>query len=182
MLNEKCYGVLSDENLIFVPNILKKDLESHFINAIHNGVNSFIIGANNEFDNITFKTCKHLQKRYKSKNISIKIVLTDIDIIKNPEQYQILLQKYANEQLIYIYAESQTLEEKTFLTRQFIVNNSHKCFAYIDDKNITKFNKLSAYPYIIINLYNNEEYSFKKDIIWVEKFNENDLKKITLYN
>lgn len=182
MLNEKCYGILGDEDLIFNPKELKKDLEYYLKNAIHDGATAFILGANGDFDEFAFKICKSLQKRYKSKQIIIKVVLNNIDIIKSPEKHSNLLKFYENEQLIFAYAESTTKEEQLFVTKQFIVNNSYKCFAFVDDNNIKYLNKLSIFPYTIINLYNCKQLTFKKDLIRNEPLSENDLKNIVLYD
>ena len=37
MLNEKCYGILSDESIVFNPKELKQTLKNFCIDAIHNG-------------------------------------------------------------------------------------------------------------------------------------------------
>ncbi len=182
MLNEKCYGILSDENLIFNKNQLKKDLEFFCIKAIHDGANAFILGANTEFDNIAFKVCKNMQKRHKSKNIIIKIVLSNIDILKNPEQYQTILQNYAQEHLIFVYNETKNKQYEIFLTQQFIVNNSYKCLGHIDNNNVDNLKSLSIYPFTIINLYNGQEIRLQKDTSSVELFDEQHLKNITLYD
>ena len=180
MLNEKCYGIISDANILFNAKELKKQLEYTLRCAIHDGANTFIVGANNKFDEIALNVCKSLRKRYKNKEIRIKVVLTDINIVKSPEKHSSILQYYENEHLIFVYAESQTEEEKYYRTQQFIVNNSFKCFGFVDETNIKKLNGLSTYPSIIVNLYNNKEITVKKNLNVYTYFDTDAIKNITL--
>ena len=104
------------------------------------------------------------------------------DIIKNPEQHQSILKKYENEHLLFAYSEIESKHHQIFSIQQFIVNNSYKCFGYIDNNNINNLKSLSIYPFTIINLYNGQEIRLQKDTSSVELFDEQHLKNITLYD
>ena len=68
MLNENCYGILSDDELIYNEKQLLKDLEEKLLYSIvHFKANSFIVGAICDYDDIALKVCRNLRKKYKSK-------------------------------------------------------------------------------------------------------------------
>lgn len=81
MINERCYGIL-DDYFYEYHNI--EDLELRIEKAIQNGANAFILYLNSDFSKKALDICRQFRKKSKNR-ITIKIILDDINIIKNPE-------------------------------------------------------------------------------------------------
>ena len=169
MFDEKCYGILEDPDLIYGENCFN-DLKSCIKEALRSGATSFMVADIGYLNNRAYKICKNFQRNRKNP-FKIKIISTKI---KNQE----VLKYYKNDDVIFVYSEAPYLYElNIYKINQFIVNNSFKCFGFLEDTEY--FNKLTTEQFIIITPNNCKEINFEpKDKILYD--NEIDITNIEI--
>ncbi len=160
MTNQIIFGIIGEENLAFNKKDLLNSLTNIFKDYVKRYSPSFIIGYSTEFDKLIYKILKKFQKIYPKKNIKIKIVLADNDIIKNPSKHVELYSLFKNDEVIFsVPCGLDDMAIKSSVNK-LIISNSCKIFAYLDDTNINYIKNLSYQSFAIINLYNCKEINF----------------------
>lgn len=160
MFSANRYAILLKNNYKNI-NKVRKDLLKSIKFAIDNGAKSFIICANNKFNNIALNICREFRKTYSY--LTITVVITDINMHfqRESKKYKKLHKYYQDVEKI-IYYPDPTLNVNNQIYN-FLITNSSWTISYITKPLHTLFKSICKNHYIsIINLSNLQKVCYHK--------------------